>query len=116
MNARERFDALRARYIAARVKQEEHYAALRFKYGGEYKDSWLRAGERNLEDRLSAAVDKAGDALFAHVQAISPRDWSVGVPVSWVLEDLTFEDAERPVGEPLSVVPPLSYGSTRPMT
>lgn len=115
MSARDRvkFDALRAKYLAAREKRDAVDLALRVKYGGDYQDAWLKAGERTALDRLRAARDRAGDAVFEHVQAISPRDWSYGVPQTWVCESLTFEDAARPVGEALSVVPPLSYGAER---
>lgn len=116
MKARKRFDALRSKYLAAKAKREDQLVSFRARYGSEYQDSWLSPPDRKRKERLNAAVDKAGDALFAHVQAISPRDWSFGVPLCWVLSDLTFEDAVRPIDEPLSVVPPLSYGSTRPRT
>lgn len=111
-NPRAKFDALRVRYLAAKEKFDEHCSAMRVKYGGDYQDSWLRAGERRAEEKIRGKVATAGDALFARVQAVSPRDWSYGVPVCWVYENLTWEDAVRPAGEPLSVVPPLSYGST----
>lgn len=90
--------------------------ALRLKYGSDFKDHWLSAGDRKKAERLSEAREKAGDAFFEHVKAISPRDWSRNVPMCWVLMDLTYEDAVRPVGEALSVAPPLGYGSTVPMT
>jgi len=113
---RGKFDKLRARYVAVRVKWDEFDSALSRKYGSGFQGSWLKAGERKAKERLGAAMDKAGDAVFEYVQAISPRDWSTGVPAYWVRESLTFEDAVRPVDEPLSVTPPLSYGSTSPKT
>lgn len=116
MNAREKFDALRAKYLAASAKWKEQDVVFSLKYGSGYRDSWLKSSDRKARERSYAAVEKTGDALFAHVQSISPRDWSRGVPQYWVLGELTFEDAVRPVGEALSVVPPLSYGSTRPIT
>lgn len=116
MNACEKFDSLRAKYLAAKSKLDEYRSELRLKYGSEYRDFWLKDGERKRSDRLQASADKVSAAFFEHLQSFSPRDWSYGVPLAWVLEDLAFEDAARPAGETLSVVPPLSYGSTRPVT
>lgn len=114
--ARIKFDALRAKHLAARDRFDAVRSDLAARYGAEYLDSWLKPGERSALARCRAALEKSGDALFAHVQSFSPRDWSYGVPVSWVREELTFEDAARPLGEPLSVVPPLSFGSSHPRT
>lgn len=113
---RERFDALRAKYLAAKAKLDEVSASLTTKYGSDYHDAWLKAGERTARQKARDAAEKAGDALTEHVATFSPRDWSYGVPQSWVRESLTYEDAVRPVGEPLSVVPPLSWGATKPRT
>lgn len=113
---RERFDALRAKYLAAKAKLDEVSAALATKYGSDYHDAWLKAGERTARQKARDAAEKAGDAFTEHVATFSPRDWSYGVPQSWVRESLTYEDAARPVGEPLSVVPPLSWGATKPRT
>lgn len=112
---KQKFNALRAKYLAAKEKRDAHDSAMRARYGGDYQDSWLRAGDRSDEERLRSRVWKAGDALLDYVLAISPRDWSYGVPVIWVYEYLAWEDVVRPLGEPLSVTPPLSYGSTVPM-
>lgn len=111
---RERFETLRAKYLAACEKRDGLDSTLRARYGGDYQDSWLKAGDRKALDRLRAACDRAGDAFTAHLASFSPRDWSYGVPCHWVRESLMYEDAARPAGEPLGVVPPLSYGATRP--
>jgi len=113
---RERFDALRAKYLAAKAKLDEVSSALAVKYGPEYRDSWLRMGERTARQKARDAVERAGDAVTEHVATFSPRDWSHGVPQYWVRGELTYEDAARPAGEPLSVVPPLSWGATKPRT
>lgn len=115
MNAektRARFAELRNKYFEAKVKRDLQDGTLRSKYGAEYQASWLKAGERKLKERLQAALDRAGEKLTDFIATFSPRDWHHGVPVVWVREDLTFEDAARPANEPLSVRPPLSYGST----
>jgi hypothetical protein len=113
---RAKFDDLRSKYRTAKQKLDEHDSAMRARYGGKYEVAWLRVGERRTLERLRDAVDRAGTAFFAHLQAISPRDWSYGVPTHWLYEDLSFEDATRPADERLSIVPPLSYGSTVPRT
>lgn len=105
-----RFAALRRRYLARKTKLDAREGALRVKYG-ELQISWLTRAERLELERLRAGADAAGDAFFAYLKAISPRDWSYGVPVHWLYEALTYEDAIRPATETLSVVPPLSYGA-----
>lgn len=106
-----KFDALRARYAELTRKRDEHDAAMSAKYGSGYSESWLKRGEAILREKLSNSREAVGDKLFDHVQVISPRDWSCDVPLCWVLQDLTYEDAVRPLNEPLSVAPPLAFGS-----
>lgn len=113
--ARAKFDGLRARYAELTRKRDAHDDAMRAKYGSGYSESWLKRSEALVLAKLRNAREVVGDKLFEHVQAISPRDWSRGVPMYWVLMDLTYEDAVRPLGEPLSVVPPMSYGATEAM-
>lgn len=113
---RERFDVLRARYLKARAKYDEFRSTLSFKYGSGYQSSWLKASDREQQRRLFDASDKVGTALTEHIASFSPRDWSYGVPQYWVRESLTYEDAARPVGEPLSVVPPVAWGYEAPRT
>jgi len=113
---RARFDELRGKYLAAKEKRDALDVEFGSRYGSGYQASWLKAGDRKAQERATAALNKVGDAMFEHVKSFSPRDWSHGVPAYWVRESLTFEDAARPLGEPLSVTPPLSYGSTRPKT
>lgn len=111
--AQKKFEALRARYVAARAKRDDEEIRLGSKWG--HQPGWktnLRASDRGRLERLDAAVAREKDKFFANLEVISPRDWTYGVPSHWVLEKLTFEDAVRPVSERLSVVPPLSYGST----
>lgn len=121
MTPREKFDALRAKYVKARDALGAINVALHVKYGRggsdgkDVPDSWLKTTELIKRGKARAKVDEAGDAFYAHLQAISPRDWGSGAPVRWLYEDLTWEDAVRPVGEKLSVVPPLAYGCTQPI-
>lgn len=110
---RVKFDALRAKYLAARAKRDAYESVLRARYIGEYENSWLAAAERKKRDRLYAAADKAGAAFLAHVRSFSPRDWDRGVPTYWLYGELTYEDAARPATEPLSVEPPLAFGFSK---
>lgn len=114
--SRAKFDKLRAAYIAKQAKWSELETSFRCRYGDGYQKHWLKAGDATKLERASKAMDKAATALFAHIQSISPRDWSYGVPCHWIYEKLTWEDAIRPKGEPLGVVPPLSYGASHPRT
>lgn len=114
--ARARFAELRSKILAATAKVDQFDSALRAKYGTSYQSSWIKVGERDTLERLRAARGRAGDAFTKHLASFSPRNWDVGVPIHWVWERLTYEDAARPLGEPLSVVPPLAWGHTRHMT
>lgn len=114
--SRKKFDALRERYVARKAAREALSSELREKYGSEPPRSWLTRGERAAVDRIDSAMDVAQIRFFVHLREISPRDWSYGVPAWWVYENLTYEDAVRPVGEKLSVVPPMAYGATAPRT
>ena len=113
---RARFTELRSKILAATAKFDQFDSALRAHYGTSYQPSWVKVGERNTLERLRAARSRAGDAFTKHLASFSPRDWDIGVPIHWVWERLTYEDAARPLGEPLSVRPPLAYGATRHMT
>lgn len=113
MTKREKFEALRAKYIVARDAAEAMEMAMSEKYGNR---RYLSNSERVRFDRLRAKQHKAGEAFSRHLDKISPRDWSYGVPAAWLYESLRFEDATRPANEPLSEVPPLSYGAVTPRT
>ena len=112
---RARFDELRARYLAQQAKRSAHDDAMRGKYGGDYRTTWLTTGEAKKETKLREASDAAQNAFIDYLTEISPRYWKSGVPVHWLCEELTYEDAIRPVDQPLSVVPPLAYGATDPI-
>ena len=113
--SREKFDRLRAKYVAAYGKWMDQEVSLRARYGDGYQKGWVKAAEAKKLERLSESMTKASRAVVMdYLETISPRDWSYGVPCHWLYEKLTWEDAIRPVGEKLSVVPPLSYGATHP--
>ena len=113
---RAKFDRLRARYVEAAARLDEADVEFAGRYGARYATTWLSRRDQQRLERLRAARRKAEEAIFAHVQAHSPRDWGRGVPQAWVCASLTWDDAVRPLGEPLSVVPPMSYGATAPKT
>lgn len=110
--SRQRFDALRAGYVAARERLDLREMAITSKYGPGWHKYYLSRAEARGLDQARAAIDKAGDAFYTNLKTISPRDWSYGVPTCWLYEKLTYNDAARPVSRPLSVVPPLAYGAT----
>lgn len=103
MTPRERFDRLRAKYLAARDRRAEVESALRVKYGPDFDPRWASAAERRRYESALVAQGRAGDAFYAHLREVSPRDWGCGVPAHWLYEELTWEDAVRPTSEPLSV-------------
>lgn len=111
---RARWDNLHATYAAKRAALDELDRELSLKYGGpggRYQTSWLSAGAKTKLERLRASADKVGDKIYDLVTKISPRDWSHGAPAYWIREKLSWEDATRPVNEPLSVVVPAPWGA-----
>lgn len=113
---RERFDKLRKAYVTKKAKLDEREDAIRQRYGGNWRRHWLKASEEKDLTKKAESVDVARRAFFDYLTEISPRDWGFGVPYHWLCEELTYEDAVRPLGERLSVVPPLSYGATEHKT
>ena len=113
---RRRFDALRTRYLAADAKLREAIVVFERRYGSVVVwRPWLSAAESARLQRLDAAKDRASRAIYALLEAISPRSWMSGVSAHWVCAELSWEDAVRPLSEPLSVTPPLAYGATEPL-
>lgn len=110
-----KFASIRARILQARDKRDTLARTLELKYGGySLRPSymvwqWAKGHEKKKLEQLRAAYDRHAARLFA-LLASAPRNWEVGVPYHWVAEDLTFEDAFRPVTEQLSVVPPKACG------
>lgn len=118
---RRRWDDLHAAYSIARDAYDQLEMQLSLKYGGSNLSSWrswIAKGERDKLERLRARLDKAGDKIYELLVRISPRGeaWLSGVPTWWVLNKLTWEDAVRPAGEPLSVEVPIAWGATQRLT
>jgi hypothetical protein len=105
-SSRERFDYLKAKWRAAFDKASALRGNLRARYG-EYHFQAPR-GMRDKADKAGAAQDRASDAIFAWLDAHSPRNWRVGVPAFWTCAELTFEDATT--RGKLSLVPPVAWG------
>jgi hypothetical protein len=107
MTQQEHFEAMRARWRKASEKARELRWNIEGKYGTWY--IYAPAGQRAKIERANAAEEKAQEAIFAWLDAHSPRDWRHGVPCHWVCDQLTYEDAMT--RERLSVQTPCSYGS-----
>lgn len=108
-----KFDDLRARILAKREKRDDLRRKIALRYG-KFRIDWASKSEQRLWQRLCAAVDKDEEKMFDLLDD-SPRNWRSGVPASWALTKLTYADAIKPTTEPLSVVPPCSYGNTHPI-
>ncbi len=102
--AQARYNAAHDTYLDARNAAEARWQAVRYAPG---------TVRRRIE-ALARSVSRAEDQIMSLLEG-APRDWRAGVPWAWVCSSLSFEDATRPRSEPLSVVPPCSYGSNRPI-
>lgn len=106
MTHREQFEALQAKWRAAETAASDFKFELRYKHG-----DWWKAPRVKQERaaRLQAKADAAMNAVYAWLDANSPRSWHTGVPVVFVRDTLTYEDAMT--SGTLSVIPPPVYGS-----
>ena len=113
-----RWEKLRAQFIAAHEAAREQEINMRVKYGDANWRHWASKGDRNKLDKLQDRASKIGDKLLEILYRVSPRGdaWRTGAPVYWIYEKLSWEDAIRPVNEPLSVVVPAPYGANRGLT
>lgn len=110
MTNEERFNKLRAKYLAAVKKADDYSAQLAAKYGYGYQRHWLKTSEERKLTELRRKSDKPEDEFFALLDTISLRNWRSGVAVSWVMEELTYADATT-TGE-LSTMPMIARGCT----
>ena len=111
---KKRWDDLHAAYAKAQEALHEYDRQLHSHYG-RYEHQWLKKGERDKLEKLQERAGKIGDKIVELIKKISPRDWMSGVPAYWIRSELTWEDAIRPKGEPLSVTPPTAWGHDRPI-
>jgi len=115
---RRRWDELHASYATKREAARGYERQLSLEYGGSHDQNWrmwVPRSKRERLERLEAAADRVGDKIVELLVRVSPRGeaWLTGAPAWWIRERLTWEDAVRPVGEPLSVEVPAPYGATR---
>lgn len=94
-NAKKRFKRLRNAYMLKRDRLWVVEHELRASYALPYEARWLTRPQQRRLDAARTAMSRAGDALYAHLAEISPRDWSYGVPCTWLYEQLTYDDAVR---------------------
>lgn len=106
---KERFLRLQKKAFEARNKLIEYWDKLSYKYNG-YIYAQSRAETKKLDD-LRERSDKHWDNFFNYLQSISPRNWSSFVPVTYIMESLTFEDAITK-GQ-LSEIPPPAFGASQ---
>lgn len=62
MTPREKFDRLRAEYLAARDRREELEAALRRRYGPGFRPSWAKVSEQRKLEKLHDEMSRARGA------------------------------------------------------
>jgi hypothetical protein len=110
---RDRFAAIRARWVKAREAERAYRLdVLHDRYRQTHPPShWLTATARRRLEAFRRAQDRASDAMFALLARIGGRPWTSLIPHHWVMEELTFEDATTR-GQ-LSAVPPRGYGASR---
>jgi hypothetical protein len=99
------FEALQAKYRAADERADRIRASLKAQYGHQWR---APAGKERKLNEAQAKADSAMEAIFAWLDANSPRDWRHGAPCYWVCAELSYEDAIT-AGQ-LSVIPPVVYG------
>jgi hypothetical protein len=109
-----RWHKLRADYLTASKTATDLEIALRVRYGNNGVH-WASKSEKKRLETVKARKDRIGSKMFEILERVSPRHWGSGVPAYWLYEKLSWEDAVRPLHEPLSVTPPLAYGATEPM-
>jgi hypothetical protein len=113
-----RWDKLRAQFLAAHEAARAQEIEMRVRYGDANWRHWASKSDRNKLDKLRERERKIGDKIMALLLRVSPRGdaWRTGAPAYWIYEKLSWEDATRPVNEPLSVVVPAPYGADRGLT
>lgn len=104
-----KFQKLRANFVKARDEHISFDTKLRMKYGPGSLFTMMSGSERKKMDSIRAKMDKASNDMFELLSRISPRNWEIGVPLHWVMMDLSWEDAVT--SGPLSSVPEGGYNS-----
>lgn len=84
----------------------EYRIELDSRYGSVSWNCW-KASERKQYQTILERSSKAQDRLFAVLEDVGSRDWSSGVPVRWIVENITWEMATTNDTIP---IPPPAYG------
>ena len=103
----QRFTLLQQRWQAASAALDTLRGELNRRYQAY---NYAPKGQRDKLDTLDRREGRASDAFLAYLAAISPRDWTQGIPVVWLRDGLIYADAVT-AGQ-LSVVPPAAWGYT----
>jgi hypothetical protein len=102
------FSRLRGDYTRADKAYQDARSELERAYGTVWK---APSGKQKKLEPLSRRQSKASDKFYDLLGKISPRQWEEGVPTTWVLNKLSYEDAVRPADEPLQDFIPTAYGA-----
>ena len=102
------FSRLRGDYTRADKAYLDARSELERAYGTVWK---APSGKQKKLEPLSRRQSKASDKFYDLLRKISPRQWEQGVPTTWVLNNLSYEDAVRPADEPLQDFIPTAYGA-----
>lgn len=89
---REQFDLALAKWRELDCIASQYRIDMDCKYGQGPRYRWTRKEQTEYEKHLKR-TDKAQDKFLALLQAVSPRDWSHVVPISWILAKLTWDMA-----------------------
>jgi hypothetical protein len=104
---RSTFERLQAEYRESYDKTKQLENAIIRRYGSTV---WATMTQRKQLDRYRERQDKIISKMLALLDRISPRYWHEGVPVHWIMTELTYEDAVT--SDKLSKRPPPAYGHT----
>ena len=103
---RKQWESAQARYneLYARRREEIINAEVRWQ-----NIKWASTAVQKKIDSLRSQMDKVAERIFTMTDA-SPRDWRRGTPMDYVCSELSYDDAFKPLGLPLSKEPPKAYG------
>lgn len=101
----ERFAELQTAAKRTRDTWTDYKAGLDRKY---QSAQYAPAAKRRQLEQLARAERRAWERFWEYLHAISPRDWSAGIPCHWLIDGLRYNDAVT--YGPLSVVPPAAFG------
>lgn len=104
---REKFEALQSRAREARDAHRHYAAGVLRRYGATW---YAPLATRRRLDVIQRASARRDATLYRWLATYSPRDWTRGCPVSYVLDTLTYDDALT--SGALAIVPPPAWGGT----